>query len=169
MKYIIDEVCIQCSTPACTTSCPVGAIKTDKNGRRYIDSKLCIGCEVCGITCQKGAIKREDGSKVEFIPPSERPRAKIEEELCSGCEQCKMVCPFNCIEMVKSDKEEHFLVARVMRGEDCVACRLCVEVCFDKGAIQIYWPDGKIARNFNREGKGEPIKLSGAFTVISDW
>ncbi len=80
------------------------------------------------------------------------------------------ICPFNCLEIVlNKNNKEHFRVASNVHYQDCVACRLCVEICSDKYAIQICWQDGSIAMNFSKDGEGEPIKLSGAFTLICDW
>lgn len=168
MSYVITEECIQCNTPLCAHRCPVGAIET-KNGRKYINPKLCIDCGVCGISCQKEAIRTGDGKRIKFIPEEERPRAIINPQYCSGCRGCVEVCPFNCLEMVPNNNNEYFLVARNVRMQDCVACRLCVEICSDKYAIQVCWPDGTVAKNFNKSGEGEPIKLSGASTLISNW
>lgn len=168
MVYIIGEECVQCNTPFCSSCCPVGAIEAD-SGKKRINPKICINCGVCGISCQKEAIRKLDGTRIRFIPKEERPWAVVNSEFCSGCGKCIEVCPFNCLEMVADKNNVYFTIAENIRSQDCVACRLCVEICSDKYAIQICWPDGSISKNFNKDGQGNPIKLSGAFTVISDW
>ena len=64
-----------------------------------IDSKKCIGCQLCYIACEDGAhqaIELND-DKNDRIP-------RINEENCVGCNLCSLICPVeNCITMIRKD------------------------------------------------------------------
>ncbi len=40
------------------------------------------------------------------------------------------------------DEGYAYKVAEDVRSRDCVACKLCEDVCVQKGAIVVVWPDG---------------------------
>jgi dihydropyrimidine dehydrogenase (NAD+) subunit PreA len=63
-----------------------------------IDSRTCIGCQLCHVACWDGAhqcIHLDSGSRVP----------RVEEKDCIGCNLCAMVCPVpGCISMVEIDQ-----------------------------------------------------------------
>lgn len=48
--------CVGCG--ACSSSCPVGAIKIT-DGKAIVDSSACIECGACVSSCPVSAIKQE--------------------------------------------------------------------------------------------------------------
>ena len=50
--------------------------------KAYIDSDLCIECGKCLTHCRFGAIRSEDGYKVDLLS-------------CEGCGVCAVICPSN--------------------------------------------------------------------------
>ncbi len=169
MTYKIEEGCKgEVCERICIQVCPTNAIK---GGLKLpeIDPKLCIDCGVCGSFCPINGIYDQYGRRTYKIESYKRPVAKVIEELCSGCTNCADVCPFGCMEMVPSEFDNHFLVAKNVKPKDCVACRLCVEVCGDKMAIRIFWPDGTEAKNWDVTGKDSvPIILAGYLSVYQE-
>jgi anaerobic dimethyl sulfoxide reductase subunit B (iron-sulfur subunit) len=51
-SYYASLTCNQCEDPACVANCPVGAMTKDATtGIVSCDSSLCIGCEMCRMSC----------------------------------------------------------------------------------------------------------------------
>jgi dihydropyrimidine dehydrogenase (NAD+) subunit PreA len=73
----------------------------------HIDSRLCIGCQLCCVACEDGAHQC-----IELCKSSEKKNSngfgvhvpRIIEEDCVGCNLCALVCPVeNCITMKELD------------------------------------------------------------------
>lgn len=52
--HFIRKQCRHCLSPACVSVCPVGAMKKTPEGPVIYDSKLCIGCRYCMMSCPFG-------------------------------------------------------------------------------------------------------------------
>ncbi|MDR2821428.1 MAG: 4Fe-4S binding protein [Mycoplasmataceae bacterium] len=52
-----ESACIGCG--ACTSMCPVGAIKLNARGKSTIDKNKCVGCGSCASICPVEAIDIE--------------------------------------------------------------------------------------------------------------
>ncbi|OHB71610.1 MAG: hypothetical protein A2W23_01125 [Planctomycetes bacterium RBG_16_43_13] len=150
MAYYINADCIGCTI--CAKKCPVPCIWSNAVGQvakpkemHVIDPTLCIDCGVCATYCPVDCIQDETGIIRPKIEAKKRPVAIVHEDNCTGCEWCVDICPFNCLEMVEKESVdgEFFKIARDVRTKDCVACKLCEEVCVQKEAITIKWPDGE--------------------------
>ncbi|HEV3027182.1 MAG TPA: hypothetical protein VG457_06385, partial [Planctomycetota bacterium] len=67
-----------------------------------------------------------------------------------------------------ANPSEFFAVARVVRPKDCVGCKLCEEVCVQKDAIVILYPDGSYADRVGVECKTTylgPDRMAGQSTL----
>lgn len=164
MAYFITDECIGCTV--CAKKCPVPCIDGDVKKLHIIRREECIDCGVCASYCPVDCIMNGDGIIEKKIEPSRRPIAVVQEENCTGCEWCVDVCPFDCLEMVpyEGDQVSHSAqmakVARNVRPKDCVACKLCEEVCIQKDAIVVVTPEGEHAEQVGvRVSLASPIKL----------
>jgi ferredoxin len=54
---VAQDNCISCG--ACTSVCPVGAIKLGANGKATVNAKKCIGCGACVNVCPVEAVSFE--------------------------------------------------------------------------------------------------------------
>jgi len=95
--FLMPFLCLQCEEPACKEVCPADAIQTDEEtGALFVDSKSCIGCRLCMISCPFGAIT--------FSPESRR---VIKCDLCKDVAdepQCVKWCPKEALEYVDWEK-----------------------------------------------------------------
>lgn len=138
--YIQPDKCVGCQL--CAKKCPTNCIAGEPKGIFVIYPPLCIDCGVCASYCPvDDCIIDHHGVPKKRINPKNRPYAVVTEENCTGCEECVGACPFDCLEMVARDGYHHRVCADV-RVKDCVGCKLCEDVCAQKGAIRVLWPDG---------------------------
>jgi formate hydrogenlyase subunit 6/NADH:ubiquinone oxidoreductase subunit I len=140
MAFFITGTCVGCQV--CARKCPTNCISGDRKQLHVIYGPLCIDCGVCASYCPvEDCILDQYGVPRRRIHHKVRPIAVVDEVLCTGCEECVGACPFHCLEMVES--EGHFFkVAANVRPGDCVGCKLCEDVCAQKAAITVRWPDG---------------------------
>jgi NAD-dependent dihydropyrimidine dehydrogenase PreA subunit len=137
--FILPALCIGCDL--CAKKCPTNCIEGESKQTYIIHAPLCIDCGVCASYCPvDDCILDHHSVPQRRINPKMRPYAVVNEDLCTACELCIDACPFNCLEMVESDI--FFKVAEDVRPRDCVGCKLCEDVCIQKGAIIVIWPDG---------------------------
>ena len=148
MSHFINSECIGCTI--CAKKCPVFCIDGEIKVIHDIDPGICIDCFVCASYCPVDCIHSADGSILGKVEAKKRPIAVVAEENCTGCEWCVDVCPFDCLEMVPVTGEPSLAnlqsqmgkIAVDVRPKDCVGCKLCEEVCVQKEAITVVWPDG---------------------------
>ncbi len=63
--------------------------------KAVVDQTLCTGCNVCGVVCPFGAIKKDDLGV-----------AQVDECLCKGCGICSASCPERAITMKQSTEAQ---------------------------------------------------------------
>ncbi|MCL2503731.1 MAG: 4Fe-4S binding protein [Coriobacteriia bacterium] len=85
------DTCKQCPHPVpCAEACTTGAIKDDPaTGARVIDTKVCIGCGVCGIACPW---------KMPTVNPETKKATKC--FLCNGKPECARACPTGALRYI---------------------------------------------------------------------
>jgi formate hydrogenlyase subunit 6/NADH:ubiquinone oxidoreductase subunit I len=130
VPYFINDACVGCTI--CAVKCPVECISGESKDLHIIDPKICIDCGVCASYCPVDCIEDASGTIIHKTVPR-----SID------------ACPFDCLEMVDASDGGVFKVAKNTHVKDCVACKLCEEVC-DKDAILTVWPDGEYFTTFNR-------------------
>jgi len=76
--------CLECGS---CTEC-LGSEELCEADKAVVDETLCTGCNVCGVVCPYGAIKK-----------NEMGFAQVDEDLCKGCGTCSASCPDRAITM----------------------------------------------------------------------
>lgn len=76
--------------------------KKSKDITLYIDEKLCKGCSICVVFCNKDVFVESDQINKQgyYVPIPE----KIEE--CNGCMICELLCPELAIIIEIEEKEQ---------------------------------------------------------------
>lgn len=49
--YYVSLACNHCADPACVRVCPTGAIHANEDGFVVVDTKRCVGCGYCALSC----------------------------------------------------------------------------------------------------------------------
>ncbi len=107
-KYPFDiqiHVCRQCPDPLCVKNCPVGAahISAENGNIRMIDSKKCIGCEMCIKSCPhiphrtiwNSAIKKSTKCDMCVDTPYYNKKGGV-----GGTQACVEACPASALKIV---------------------------------------------------------------------
>ena len=134
--------CIRCAR--CQDACAKGCIRLAGPGDRthagtpFIDAStsacnLCLACTTC---CPTGALQ-----PVAAAAEVRMGRARVDERTCvshngtGACGACYTACPLRGRAVTVGLRNRPYV-----RGEDCVGCGLCEEVCILKGAkaIRVY-------------------------------
>ncbi len=101
-RYIVTETCRGCLAHRCKGSCPVDAIRIEKN-KAIIDYSKCIECGKCKTSCPYNAIAdvmrpcRRD-CPTGAIEMDMRKKAVIDHNKCIACGACVYKCPFGAIQ-----------------------------------------------------------------------
>jgi Na+-translocating ferredoxin:NAD+ oxidoreductase RNF subunit RnfB len=78
----------------CQKICPMNAIKTDSQGRFWIDSGICSGCGKCVSICPTSVIKLVPLSGGHFVACSNHENEEaVKDECkwgCTGCKSCEL-------------------------------------------------------------------------------
>lgn len=117
-SYQTTELCRGCVARPCTLVCPRKAISF-KDGRSWIDPKLCINCGKCREVCPYNAITYtpvpcEAKCPVGAVKKDEEGKEYIDYDLCIACGRCTRTCPFGAI-MERSQLLD--VVKRLKRGD----------------------------------------------------
>ena len=117
---IDDEKCANCKDKPCLQSCPIDAIKKEKN--KIILTNECFGCVLCSKACPYDAIHIE---KTLSEPLRENP-PNINTKLCRACGACVQACKSGAIHLTsKGDGNFHSEVD----SDKCIGCGYCYRVC----------------------------------------
>lgn len=140
-----------------------------KNYKLTLDRKLCVGCQICSLTCPKEAIKLQKQPK---LPGEKAEHAKVDIDLekCNFCGICDVLCPYGAIGVTVNgehilsvvEKESFPQLIRDIQvdaskcGLDCVECE---EAC-PLNLIEVtLTADGKEIKNINSLTEEEKEKL----------
>ncbi len=87
------RACYMCKTALCQTACPHGAIQTNENGIRYVDTEKCVGCGACVSACPYNmpVVNTVTGKSAK----------------CIACGRCAEQCPNGAIELVEWEDVSH--------------------------------------------------------------
>lgn len=116
-KYVVTELCQNCTAKLCQNSCPKKAI-TIVDGRVRI-AEVCVGCGQCAKNCPYGAIVQavrpcENECAVGAVKFDESNKVMIDGEKCVSCGACVVACPFGAI----TDAVQLVDVIRVIRSKE---------------------------------------------------
>ena len=103
------HVCVQCGEHPCIESCPVDALRVDKEtGAVLVEKEKCTGCGNC-VECCPG--------NIPFLHPAEEYALIC--DLCGGDPECVRVCDFGAIFLAKRiPKHEATYSAYARKPED---------------------------------------------------
>ncbi len=89
----ISTNCRHCSEASCVLACKNGSLYYDDEGRVRIDEKKCVGCWMCLMACEYGAITRNPA--VKNVPKMQNNGINHHCDLCPerSCPACVMICP----------------------------------------------------------------------------
>lgn len=119
-----------------------------------LNKSLCVGCEICKLTCPREAIEikkqpKQQGQKVRH------PVFDVNVQKCTFCGMCEPICPFNALQVKVNDapfvsvveKESfpeliHEVEVDATRCDaDCVECEKACPLNLIK--VSLLTPDGK--------------------------
>jgi 2-oxoglutarate ferredoxin oxidoreductase subunit delta len=56
-------------------------------------------------------------------------KIKIKKEYCKGCGFCVEICPKTVLKQNNKANSRGYIVAEVVKPEDCIACKKCELIC----------------------------------------
>ena len=128
MSYRITETCNGCG--ACRRSCPVDAIKGDKNELHVIARDLCIECGVCGRVCPVEAVNDPFGILCKMVKKSEWEKPRFDKKTCMSCRICIDACPVHCLGLSDATSPDDPHGYPYMENEKtCIGCGFCAREC----------------------------------------
>ena len=89
----ISTNCRHCSEASCVLACKNGSLYYDEEGRVRVNEERCVGCWMCLMACEYGAITRNPS--VKNVPRVKNNGINHHCDLCPERTQpaCVMVCP----------------------------------------------------------------------------
>ena len=69
-----------------------------KSYRLIVDRKLCVGCELCSLTCPREAITVSRQPKKEG-QKAQHPLIDVDEAKCQYCGICATICPYGAVQV----------------------------------------------------------------------
>ena len=66
-NHYVRKQCRHCLEPACVSVCPVGAMKKTPEGPVIYDSKICLGCRYCMMSCPYGIPRYTWDQSVAYV------------------------------------------------------------------------------------------------------
>jgi carbon-monoxide dehydrogenase iron sulfur subunit len=89
--------CRHCENASCVLACKNGSLYYDHEGRVLLNEKKCVGCWMCLMACEYGAISRN--ANLKNVPSLENNGIQHHCDLCPEREEpaCVMVCPTNAL------------------------------------------------------------------------
>jgi len=132
-----------------------------------LNKNLCVGCEICKITCPREAIQIKKQPKRQG-QKAQRPIFDVNTQKCTYCGMCEPICPFNALHVKVNEapfvsvlEKESFPELIHEIEVDATRCKLdcveCEEACpLNLIKVTLLTPDGKqIAHN---RAKSHPDK-----------
>jgi formate dehydrogenase iron-sulfur subunit len=99
--HFVSRRCMHCVTPACVSSCPVGALAKMDNGAVAYNDDLCIGCRYCMMACPFQIPKFEWSKAVPYIKKCTFCADRLE----AGMEpSCTVTCPTGALVFDERDR-----------------------------------------------------------------
>ena len=93
-RFFLPSTCQHCENPPCLAVCPENAIFRDPDlDGVMIDTKLCVGCQMCVSACPFGAMDFDE----------DRARA-YKCDLCDGDPECVKVCDKKALTYVEDNQ-----------------------------------------------------------------
>jgi Fe-S-cluster-containing dehydrogenase component/CRP-like cAMP-binding protein len=101
---MIANACMHCADPVCMIGCPTGAIGRTGMGPVTVNTRTCIGCEVCARQCPYEAIRmvhiRTEDGRLRF---QENGKPELRATKCDLCVEnhggpaCQRACPHGAL------------------------------------------------------------------------
>jgi len=108
----------------CFRVCKFGAIQI-ANGTAIVDSKKCVGCNICVASCPKELIVMVPQDKTIRVGCNAQNGGKSVRASCNigciGCRLCAKSCEYDAVRMEES--------LAVIDYEKCTGCGVCAQIC----------------------------------------
>ncbi|MGF7186589.1 Fe-S-cluster-containing hydrogenase component 2 [Desulfitispora alkaliphila] len=104
----VPTICMQCTKPACVSSCPTDALeKNPKTGAVKTDKEKCTGCRLCMEACPHGAVGMHPTEGYVLIC-----------DLCHGKPKCVENCPESALTCIDAKSVDSFYRAKALKAKE---------------------------------------------------